>query len=219
MREIINQLRETLHDQDYKDKESPNALLLFTFRNWNMNRGVAWVELDDVPENMGVRLNVIRKAVAKEIGYTPVFYPLGLQLIVSGKGLSLAGLDPQDYVAKINNQTAMIQSLFLIDTESYSFAAGRSWGQTVTSKLQDAIEETLLRELGKRSDASSKSQLCTRCGDRMNSARWVCEACVNKVDAAQDEVRNSPKKRILTLLIVLTIVVLFALIVLRASSI
>lgn len=53
MEDLVKSLRDTLHEQDYKEKESPNALLLCAFRNWNMNRGVAWVELEDVPENLG----------------------------------------------------------------------------------------------------------------------------------------------------------------------
>lgn len=51
--------------------------------------------------------------------------------------------EPKDYVSKVDNQWAIVQSLFLIDDETKIFKEGRTWGQFVTGKFQDIISETI----------------------------------------------------------------------------
>lgn len=163
---------------------------------------------------MAAALDEIRLIVGKDLGYTGFFYPLGLQLIVSGKGLSRLGVDPQDYVASYNNMTILIQSVFFVDSETSSFAEGRSWGQTVTAKFQNAIHELLSEELGKREREPGVRQICTRCGDQMSSPLWVCEKCAATKRADQDKARTRPQVYIAVFLIVFIAVALFFLVAL-----
>ena len=52
-------------------------------------------------------------------------------------------MDFARHVALIDNQWAIVQSLFLVDTADGSYSSARSWGQFVTGKYQDAIAEVL----------------------------------------------------------------------------
>ncbi len=99
--------------------------------------------LDSAPEDAGPYLLDLRGRAAKQCGYFPFFYGLGLQIVLIAPGLCDAGIDPQEHVAKVDNQWAIIQSLFLVDSTTWKVSASRSWGQFVTGQYQDAIAKAL----------------------------------------------------------------------------
>ncbi|PST65007.1 hypothetical protein [Shewanella algae] len=57
--------------------------------------------------------------------------------------ISEEALSPADYVAKLDNQWAIVQSVFLVDTVNKVFKEGRAWGQFLSSSYQDAISSEL----------------------------------------------------------------------------
>jgi len=121
------------------------ADLLLKRQTWNTNRAVALVSSPSTPEPLGPFLKVLRRRVAFRCGFFPVLYGVGVQVVLLAPGFRKAGVDPAGYVASIDNQWAIIQSLFLVDTVENSYASARSWGQVVTGKYQDAIAEVLSR--------------------------------------------------------------------------
>ncbi len=58
-------------------------------------------------------------------------------------GLAQSGLDPKKYVAHVDNQWAIIQSIFLVDPSAKVYRSARTWGQFVTGKYQDSIDAAL----------------------------------------------------------------------------
>ena len=49
------------------------------------------------------------------------------------------------YVASIDNQWAIVQSVFFADPEARSYVGARTWGQVVTGPFQDAIAAALAK--------------------------------------------------------------------------
>nr|MCE9784361.1 hypothetical protein [Shewanella algae] len=52
-------------------------------------------------------------------------------------------LSPADYVAKLDNQWVIVQTVFLVDTVNKVFKEGRTRGQFLSSSYQDAISSEL----------------------------------------------------------------------------
>lgn len=109
----------------------------------NYNRAVCVIVLDQMPDDFEEFLKSVRKKVAFKIGFVPLFWALGLQVIVACPDILKSENSPRKYVAKVNNQWAIIQSIFLIDPEVGGFIEARSWGQTITGKYQNSISNQL----------------------------------------------------------------------------
>lgn len=128
----------------FKRVDSDLALVLKR-QNFNTNRAIAVVELDALPPDFGAFVRDVRLRVAKQCGYIVVLWPIGIQLVVVAPGLSTYGIDPSNYLAVIDTQWALVQSIFLVDPRSGTYQGARTWGQFVTGKWQDAIEAVLSR--------------------------------------------------------------------------
>ena len=122
-----------------------DAVMLLKRQTLNMNRAVVVVQATEMPADFRSYLKRLRRLVAFKCGFFPFFWGIGIQVVVFAKGACESGIDPAAYVAKIDNQWSIVQSLFLVDTESESFSVGRSWGQTVSSGFQEEIFRTLAR--------------------------------------------------------------------------
>ncbi len=121
----------------------PNVELLLKRQTWNTNRAIVVVGLPGIPSDFASYLRELRRRVAIRCGFFPFFWPIGIQVILVVPGLAQSSLDPNKHVARIDNQWAIVQSLFLIDPSAHIYRSARTWGQFVTGKFQDAIEAVL----------------------------------------------------------------------------
>ncbi len=119
--------------------------LLLKRQTWNTNRAIAFVSVPAVPDDFGAFLKSWRSKLTWKVGFFPVFYSLGMQIIVSCPGIRSAGIDLDKHVAKIDNQWSIVQSIFLIEPDNIGVVHHRTWGQLVTGKFQDKIL-TVLRQ-------------------------------------------------------------------------
>ena len=133
----------------------PDAILLLRRQTWNTNRAVVVVAPAALPPDFAAWLREIRKRTAYRCRFFPFFYGIGIQVVVIAPGLARSGIDPNSHVAAIDNQWAIIQSVFLVDPEARTFVAGRTWGQFVTGKYQDAIAAALARHFQPAQSAES----------------------------------------------------------------
>jgi hypothetical protein len=123
------------------DWDAPDILL--KRQTLNTNRAVLIHYLAGAPDDFAAHVRLLRKRVAFRCGFVPFFWGIGIQLIVVGPGLTESGVSPANHVAFVDNQWAIIQSVFLVDTSRGTYASGRTWGQLITGQFQDAIDEVL----------------------------------------------------------------------------
>ena len=118
----------------------PPVLAAWKRKTWNTNRAVVMIRLEDPGEDPSKFLQSQKFAVGKRIGYTPFFYPLGLQIILVGH---LTGnLEHLKKVLdRVDNQRVNLQSIHLVDLEMRKSYSVRTWAQIITGRFQDAIEE------------------------------------------------------------------------------
>ena len=121
----------------------PNVELLLKRQTWNTNRAVVLVNLSTPPADFGTYLRQLRTRVASQCGFFPFFWRIGIQVVVVAPGLGQAGITPAQHVARVDNQWAIVQSVFLVDPAARMFRSGRTWGQFETGKFQDAISAVL----------------------------------------------------------------------------
>lgn len=115
-------------------------------KTWNTNRGVAVLRLP-AGQHPGPLSQQLKIPLGKALGYFPVFWGMGLQLVWLGADIGplQPGLD--GFVDKIDNQRSIIQSQFVVDLRQGTVAAARTWGQVVTGPFQDAIAAAIQRNL------------------------------------------------------------------------
>lgn len=146
---FLSALAEALAEHKFRDVSEegfgaiPDAVGLYPRQTWNTNRAVVVVNPAAVPESFGGYVLEVRSTTAKRCRYIPFFWGIGIQLVVVAPGLARAGIDPKAHVDAIDNQWAIVQSVFLIDPEVGTFQAGRTWGQVLSGRFQDTIERTL----------------------------------------------------------------------------
>jgi hypothetical protein len=118
---------------------------LWKRKTFNTNRGVVLIEYNEgVPELLDIVWDLV-KPIGRTIRFIPFLYPLGLQVVAAGKGMGTVGqVRPEEVkkvLSKIDNQRVLLQSIHLVDLTTMSSASARTWGQAITGKFQDAIEE------------------------------------------------------------------------------
>ena len=107
------------------------------------NRAICVFRLTDLPEDINAYLKMIRNKIAFKVGFFPLLWGLGLQVILICLGATDIKESASDFVAKVDNQWAIIQSVFLVDPEKNEFISGITWGQFLTGKYQDEISKQL----------------------------------------------------------------------------
>jgi hypothetical protein len=123
----------------------PDAVLLLKRQTFNTNRAVVVVTPAQVPEDFGRYLGELRGPVAKHCRYIPFLWGIGIQVVVVAPGLVASPIDLMTHVDIIDNQWAIFQSIFLVDPKARTWRQGRTWGQFITGKFQDAIAGVLGR--------------------------------------------------------------------------
>ena len=118
---------------------------LWKLKTFNINRGVALVETDaaTLPEPLANFATRVSGPLGKQIGYFPFFYPLGLQVVIVGRGILVSQEALKKGLDLLNNQTVLVQSIHAVDTEARDSVSVRTWAQFATGKFQDAIEAAI----------------------------------------------------------------------------
>jgi hypothetical protein len=154
--DLLSDLIETMAEQGFSQvsdiRAVPDATLLLKRQTWNTNRAMVVVSLAQAPSDIGNYLRQLRKRVAFKCGFCPFFWGIGIQVIMVAPGLSQSCIDPAQHVARVDNQWAIVQSIFLADPAAGTYRAGRTWGQFVTGKFQDAISTVLSRHFRSTTD-------------------------------------------------------------------
>jgi hypothetical protein len=149
--EFLTDLSRTMAEYGFRSVPITAALsdvtLLLKRQTWNTNRAIVVACPAQIPPDIRVYLHQLRRQIAFKCGFFPVFWGIGIQVIVIAPGLSKSGIDPAQHIARVDNQWAIVQSIFLADSASRTYQSGRTWGQFVTGKFQDAVSEALSRHL------------------------------------------------------------------------
>lgn len=128
--------------QGYKDK-IPECICLLKRQTLNTNRAVCVVQLPEIPSDINSYISSLRTRIAFKVGFFPLLWGLGVQVVILCPGITKENLSPKDYVAKVDNQWAIVQSVFFVDPQKGEFIEGRTWGQFLTGKFQDSISKEL----------------------------------------------------------------------------
>jgi hypothetical protein len=126
-----------------REKVPSNVLLLLKRQTFNTNRAVVVIRQSEIGPDFGAYLKQLRSGVARECGFIPFFWGIGIQVIVLADELGESRANPSQYLAVIDNQWAIVQSIFLVDVPHSEYWMARTWGQVITGKFQDAINDVL----------------------------------------------------------------------------
>lgn len=147
--DLLPDLTRTMAEHGFRQvtdiEQIPDTTLLLKRQTWNTNRAIVVVSLAQIPADFGDYLRQLRRRVAFRCGFFPFFWGIGVQVVVVASGLSRSGIDPTQHVARVDNQWAIVQSVFLADPTAHTYQTGRTWGQFVTGTFQDAIVMVLSR--------------------------------------------------------------------------
>lgn len=120
-----------------------DATLVLKRQTWNTNRALVVVRPQSIPEDFPAYMRQMRKQVAWRCGFFPGLWGIGIQVVVIADGLSVSSIDPSLHVARVDNQWAIVQSLFLADPATQICRVARSPGQFITGKFQLCIARIL----------------------------------------------------------------------------
>ena len=120
-----------------------SCTLLLKRQNLNLNRAIAVFELDVIPESLEGFILKMRTQVAKKVKFVPFFWGVGIQIIIVCPNIVSEDIDPNKFVSRVDNQWAIVQSVFLVDRTSKKLKEGRTWGQVISKKFQDEISVQL----------------------------------------------------------------------------
>lgn len=124
-----------------------DCILLLKRQTLNMNRAICVIRLDELPKNVDAYLKHVRTKVAFKVGFFPLLWSLGLQVVLICPGATCMKARISDFVAKVDNQWAIIQSIYFVDPVKCELIEARTWGQYVTGKFQDEISRQLVLKL------------------------------------------------------------------------
>lgn len=124
--------------EGYKFK-IPECICLLKKQTFNMNRAVCVVQLDCAPKDIKAYVKHLRNRVALQVKFIPFFWGVGQQIIIICPNITNGDFPIMECVARIDNQWAIVQSIFFVDPNKKEFIACRTWGQYLTGKYQDAI--------------------------------------------------------------------------------
>jgi len=129
---------------------SEEALLLKR-QTFNTNRAVVVIRRQQFGRDFDAELKQLKRAVARECGFIPFFWGIGIQVVVLVETIREWPPALAQYLAVIDNQWAIVQSFFIVDRERGEYRSARTWGQVFTGKFQDVIDGVLARQF-RRSD-------------------------------------------------------------------
>ena len=114
--------------QGYESK-FPECICFLKRQTLNTNRAICAVQLSEMPEDISSYISSLRTRVAFKVGFFPLLWGLGLQVVIICPGVADLNLHPEDYVAKVDNQWAIVQSVFFVDPQNGVFTEGRTGGR------------------------------------------------------------------------------------------
>lgn len=114
-------------------------------KTWNTNRAVVHLHAPPGEGDLGQLTQKLKMPLGKALGYFPFFYGMGLQVVWSGREVSSRAARLKQSVDAIDNQTCIVQSIFVVDLARGTFRHARTWGQVITGKFQDGIAQCLSR--------------------------------------------------------------------------
>jgi hypothetical protein len=126
-----------------REKVPSNVCLVLKRQTFNTNRAIVVTRLQDVGPDFQAYLKQLRSGVARECGFIPFFWGIGIQVVVLADTLGESAANPSRYLAVLDNQWAIIQSIFLVDLTRGEYFTARTWGQVITGKFQDALNRVL----------------------------------------------------------------------------
>ena len=126
-----------------RSKFHPNAKCILKRKTFNINRSIAIFQFPELPSDLKTEIKKIRKYIAFQCGFIPFFHGLGIQLIIEAPGIVEKYENTLEFVDKIDNQWAIIQSVFFIDHKAELFSGGITWGQSVSKPYHKIIAESL----------------------------------------------------------------------------
>ena len=129
-----------------REKVPSIVTLLLKRQTFNTNRAVVVVRMQDIGPDFPAYLKALRSGVARECGFIPFFWGIGIQVVVLADNLGDAKTNPSRHLAVLDNQWAIIQSIFLVDLTHGEYSWARTWGQVITGKFQDAINDVLSQQ-------------------------------------------------------------------------
>lgn len=135
-----------------------DVVLILKRQTLNTNRAVVVVSPAQPPADISGYLRQLRRNVAFRCRFFPLLWGIGIQVVMITRGIAQSGIYPADYVARVDNQWAIIQSVFLADPSSNSYCSARTWGQFVTGIFQDAISQALSRYFTPSDEKSDAEQ-------------------------------------------------------------
>ena len=149
--EILEKISESLatfgfRPVETREKVPTNVCLLLKRQTFNTNRAVVAVRFQDVGPDFPAYLKQLRSGVARECGFIPFFWGIGIQVVVLADNLGDSKTNPSRYLAVIDNQWSILQSIFLVDLTRGEYYTARTWGQVITGKFQDAINGVLAQQ-------------------------------------------------------------------------
>jgi len=122
-------------------EEKFGSITVWVLRTWNINRAIIFLSPPDKVKNIGEYCQKIKWKLLLTLGFIPILYPLGLQIIICDENPIEQNLNK--YVDKINNQSVVLQSIFVINLNKHTYFSSRTWGQSITKQFQDSIEKCL----------------------------------------------------------------------------
>ena len=140
---FLSPLIEALAVHRFRRVDDPISDLLLKRQTFNTNRAVVVVSPASVPADFRAYMNAVSRGVASRCGYIPFLWGVGIQFVAVAPGIT--AIDPAKHVALVDNQWAIVQSIFLVDPERGEYRSSRTWGQLFTGRFQDAIEAVLAR--------------------------------------------------------------------------
>jgi hypothetical protein len=148
MNKIVTQIETNLVHHgfrrvDLKRETIPDGIMLLKRQNLNTNRAAIILEANIPPTDLHSYLMSVRNAVAKQVKFFPFFWGVGIQVVLICPGILPMVSNPESYVAKVDNQWAIIQSVYFVDPSIKEFVSGRTWGQYITGKFQNSIMEAI----------------------------------------------------------------------------
>lgn len=138
---FLSPLAAALGAHRFRRVDDPNSDLLLKRQTFNTNRAVVVVSPSSVPADFRTYMNAVSRGVASRCGYIPFLWGIGIQFVAVAPGITV--IDPAHHVSLVDNQWAIVQSIFLIDPERGEYRSARTWGQFITGKFQDAVERVL----------------------------------------------------------------------------
>ncbi|MFO8060015.1 MAG: hypothetical protein R6U70_05105 [Bacillota bacterium] len=149
---LQREISDAMASHGFTEVESAAAVMpgvgpLLRRRGLSGNRAVVVAELAEPPSSLHSYLRELRRRVAFHCGFFPIIWAIYMQVVLIAPGIADAGFNSADHVARMDNQWANIQSVFLVDPSAGLFYWARTWGQFLSGGQQDDISAVLSRHL------------------------------------------------------------------------